>query len=467
MLRKTSFALFFGNRGFFPESLIASARKEVSTRLESLGYGVLTSDEKATRYGAVESPEEGRVYAAFLEKNKGKFDGVILCLPNFGDETGAVEALRDANVPIYILAYPDEPDKMDFSSRRDAFCGKFSIMDVFKQYGIKFTVFPPHVLSPSSKLFEEQIADFAAVCRVVKGMKRCTVGAVGARTSAFKTVRFDELCLEKYGITTEVFDLSEIIRRVQLKDMASDECKVKKETFKNYCDFSSVPEANFANLVKLSVVLDEIIAENHLDALALRCWLELEKVLHIAPCVILSELNDRGFPAACELDIGNAIGMYALKLATGNPAACLDWNNNYADDPDKCILFHCGPVAQSLMTAKGKVIDHPMFAKALGAGCGYGCNVGRIAPASFSFASSTTQDGKLSFYIGDGEFTADPIAPEFFGCAGVAKIENLQRKLYNLGYAGYRHHVSVAPGRVASALREAFSRYLGYEITEI
>ena len=182
---------------------------------------------------------------------------------------------------------------------------------------------------------------------------------------------------------------------------------------------------------------------------------------------MLSELNDRGFAAACELDIGNAVAMHALRLATGNAPACLDWNNNYGNDPDKCILFHCGPVAQSLMTAKGKVIDHPMFAKALGAGCGYGCNVGRIAPAPFSFASSTTQDGKLRFYLGEGEFTADPIPTEFFGCAGVARIENLQQKLYRLGYAGYRHHVSTAPGRVATALREAFTRYLNYELTEI
>ncbi|OGV36487.1 MAG: hypothetical protein A2020_12715 [Lentisphaerae bacterium GWF2_45_14] len=467
MSEQTTFALFFGNRGFFPESLIASARLEIAGRLRELGFGVLLADENATRYGAVETPAEGRIYANFLAKNRGRYQGVILCLANFGDETGAVEALRDAGVPIFIMAYPDELDKMDFSSRRDAFCGKFSIMDVFLQYGIPFTIFPPHTLHPASDLFAVQISDFAVVCRVVSGMKRCTIGAIGARTSAFKTVRYDELTLEKYGITSEVFDLSEVISRVESMDEHSTECRTKAERLKNYTDFTAVPAENFANLVKLGVVLDELIVENHLDALALRCWIELEKTLRIAPCVLLSELNDRGFAAACELDIGNAVAMYALQLATGKSPACLDWNNNYGNDPDKCILFHCGPVAQSLMTAKGKVIDHPMFAKALGAGCGYGCNVGRIAPTSLSFASSTTQDGKLRFYLGEGEFTADPIPPEFFGCAGVAHIDNLQQKLYQLGYAGYRHHVSVAPGRVAAALREAFTRYLNYELTEI
>lgn len=464
---KSTFALYFGNRGFFPESLIAEARKELADRLKKLGYDYLIMDSSLTRFGAVESPEEGRKYARFLDDNRGKFDGVILCLPNFGDETGAVSALQDAGVPIFILAYPDELDKMDFKQRRDAFCGKFSIMDVFYQYLLPYTVFPPHTLHPSSKEFEMQIDAFDKVCRIVNGMKRMTVGALGARTTAFKTVRYDELTLQKYGITTEVLDLSEVFSRVRKLEKNTVAYKEKAERLKNYTNFSKVPDKSFENLVRFGVVIDEIIGEYDLNTLALRCWIEMEKEFGVAPCVLLSEINDRGFPAACELDICNAITMYALNLASGKPATCLDWNNNYGDDPDKCILFHCGPVPQSLMTAKGEVIDHPMFAKALGAGCGFGCNVGRIAPNPITFASSKTQDGKLFVYMGEGMFTKDPIQEGFFGCGGVAQIDQLQEKLYKIGYSGYRHHVSVSPGHFETALREACTRYLGYEITEI
>jgi L-fucose isomerase-like protein len=465
--QKSSFALFFGNRGFFPESLIVEARKEVSETLKKLGYDNLMMESNLTRFGAVESPEEGQKYAKFLNDNRSKFDGVILCLPNFGDETGAVSALQDAKVPIYILAYPDELDRMNFNQRRDAFCGKLSIMDVFYQYQLAYTVFPPHTVHPFSKEFELQIDTFDKVCKIVNGMKRTTVGAIGARTTAFKTVRYDELALQKYGITTEVLDLSEIFSRVRKLDIASTAAKEKAERLRNYTNFKKVPEKSFENLVRFGVVIDEIIAEYKLNTLALRCWLEMEKEFGVAPCVLLSEINDRGFPAACELDICNAITMYALNLASGKPSTCLDWNNNYGEDPDKCILFHCGPVPQSLMTAKGEVIDHPMFAKSLGAGYGFGCNVGRIAPNKLTFASSKTQDGKLYVYMGEGEFTSDPIQEGFFGCGGVARIDRLQEKLYKIGYNGYRHHVSVTPGLVANALREACTRYLGYEITEI
>ena len=464
---KSTFALYFGNRGFFPESLIAEARKELGETLKKLGFGSIMMDSSLTRFGAVESPEEGRKYAKFLEENKGRFHGVILCLPNFGDETGAISALQDAGVPIFILAYPDEFGKMDFEHRRDAFCGKFSVMDVFCQYNLPFTVFPPHTVHPLSKEFEKQIDIFDKVCRIVNGMKRMTVGAIGARTTAFKTVRYDELALQKYGITTEALDLSELFQRAHKLDLAGKAAIEKSERLKKYTNFSKVPAKSFENLVRLGVVIDEIIEEYRMDAMALRCWIEMEKEFSVSPCVLLSEINDRGFPAACELDICNAVTMHALGLASGKPSTCLDWNNNYGEDPDKCILFHCGPVPQSLMTAKGEIIDHPMFAKSFGAGCGFGCNVGRIAPGSMTFASSKTQDGKLHVYIGEGEFTKDTIEDGFFGCGGVARIENLQEKLYKIGYNGYRHHVSVSPGHFAEAMREACVRYLGYEITEI
>jgi len=463
-MKPVTFALFFGNRGFFPESLIAEARREIKTRLEALGYRTLAMPAAATRFGAVESVSEGKQYAAWLAGQRGKFDGVILCLPNFGDETGAVAALEDAGVPILIHAYPDETDKMGFSQRRDAFCGKFSIMDVFCQYGVPFTAFQPHTVNPQADAFAENIHDFARVCRVVNGMKRFTIGAVGARTTAFKTVRFDELTLQRHGITCETLDLSTVISAVRA--LPDNDRRVKKMTGRlhDVTNCSAVPATNMLTLAKLGVVLDDLVDKLQLDSLAVRCWLELEMELKVAPCVLVGMLNDRRIPCACEVDVCNAVAMYALRLASDQPATCLDWNNNYGDDPDKCILFHCGPVPQSLMTGKGRIVDHPMFAKALGAGCGWGPNEGRIAPTPMTFASAKTENGKLTFYLGEGEITADKIANDFFGCAGVAQIPALQDKLQKIGYEGYRHHVSITPGRVERAVREAFTRYLKYDL---
>jgi len=466
MADKSTFALFFGNRGFFPASLMAEAREELPKTLRAQGFDVLMMDEGATRFGAVETPREGQIYAEFLRQHRGQYDGVILSLPNFGDENGAVAALQDAGVPIYIQAYPDEMDKMGPSQRRDAFCGKLSIMDVFAQCDIKFSVYKPHVAAPGSKAFAANVDTFDRVCRVVKGMRRMAVGAIGARTTPFKTVRFDEVALQHAGVTTESLDFSDVLARVKDVKDTSDAYQAKAAVLKPYSNWDGVPTEAFVNLVKLGVVLDNIIEEMQLDAVALRCWTEVQQQLGVCLCVLLGELNDRGIAAACEVDVCNAVMMRALGLASGKAAACLDWNNNYKDDEDKCILFHCGPVPASLMSGKGHIVENPILATSLGAGCSYGCNAGRFTPGDFTFSSLITANGRLRCYVSEGEFTKDAIPEEFFGCAGVAKIEHLQDVLLHIGRQGHRHHVSLTPGEYAPVLREALGYYLGYEVSD-
>lgn len=463
---KQCFALYFGNRGFFPESLIGSARDEVSAAVSAAGYDYIMAPADMTRYGAVETRQEGWAYAEWLASHRGRYDGVILSLPNFGDENGAIAALEDCGVPILIQAYPDEIGKMDFEHRRDSFCGKFSIEDVFHQYRLPYTVLEPHTVHPADPKFTENLNEFAAVCRVVKGMKRFSIGALGARTTKFKTVRYDEITLQRYGISVETFDLSDLFTRVSR--YADDDAKVlaakKRLTAYTRCD--AVPADKMTALAKVSAVIDDYIAEYRLDCITLRCWEEMQTVLGISNCVLLSELNDRGIVASCEIDLCSAINMYSMQLASGQPTACLDWNNNWGDEPDKVILFHCGSTAQSLMTGKGRVTDHKMFAKGC-PGCGWGANEGRIRAFDMTYSNCKTEDGKLTFYVGEGRFTDDVIEPEFFGCGGVAEIKGLQKKLITLGRSGFRHHTAVGVGHLESILREAFTVYLGYDVMDI
>ena len=462
--KKSTFALLFGTRSFFPASLIAQAREELSGRLKSWGHDVLMMDASATNFGAIETTREGELFASFLREHRGQVDGVILSLANFGDETGAVAALKEAGLPIFIQAYPDEMDKLGPALRRDAFCGKLSIMDVFCQYGVPFTALKPHVVHPGSAAFKENIEYFDRVCRVVGGLRGMVVGAIGARTTPFKTVRIDELALQKHGITVETLDLAGVIARTQALSTMDGDYKDKAERLKSMTCWDGVPGGAFENLVKLAVILDRIVEEFQMDALALRCWTELQEQLGLSPCVLLGALNDSGVPAACELDIGNAVVMHALGLASGRPAALLDWNNNYADEADKCILFHCGPVPASLMKGLGQVEDHAILKTVMGEGHSYGCNTGRITPTDFTFGSMLSRDGRLKFYLGEGAFTDDPIPQNFFGCAGVARIDNLENVLMHVGREGHRHHVSVTPGNVLAPIQEAFEQYLGFDV---
>ncbi len=465
-MKKQNFALCFGNRGFMPGELILGAREDMARAVTAAGYDYIMMDETATRYGAVETRDEGRLYASWLKEHEGEYDGVIFSMPIFVDENGAIEALRDAGVPILMQAYPDEIGKMDFQNRRDAYCGKFSVTDVFTQYNVPFTVMKPHVVHPLSDTFAQNIKDFAAICRVVNGMKRFTVGCIGARTTAFKTTRFDEITLQKYGITVESFDLSELIFKVQSMDDHAPGIAEKIERLNSYTNCSNVPAKNMTTLAKISLVIDEYIAEYHLDAITLRCWNEMETILRVCPCVLLSELNDRGIVASCEIDLCSAITMRAMNLASSLPTAVLDWNNNYGDEDNKVILFHCGPVAQTLMTAKGTVTEHKMFAKG-DPGSGWGSNEGRIKPMPITISNCQTKDGKLIIYLSEGRFTDDPIEDAFFGCGGVAEIPDLQNKLIKLARGGFKHHTSIGVGHMKKVLEEAFRVYLNYEFVSI
>lgn len=465
-MKKTTFALYFGNRGFMPATLLAEARREMVEAVKNAGYDYIMMDEKATRYGAVETREEGRIYAKWLKEQEGNYQGVVLCMPIFIDEIGAITALEAAGVPILMQAYPDEIGKMNFKERRDAYCGKFSVTDVFSQYEVPYTVFTPHVVHPLSNKFAENLNDFAAVCRVVNGMKKLTIGCIGARTTAFKTVRFDELTLQRHGINVESFDLSELIYKVGQKTDQNKEVLAKKTRLESYTDCREVPEENMNTLAKIGVVLDEYIDEYQLDALTLRCWNEIQTVLRVAPCVLLSELNDRGIVASCETDMCSAITMQAMKLASEKPTACLDWNNNYGDDENKVILFHCGPVAQTLMREKGVVTEHKMFIKG-DPGSGWGTNEGRIATFPMTLSNCKTENGKLTIYASEGNFTDDEIEDGFFGCGGVAHISDLQNKLIKLARNGFKHHTTVGMGNMKKVLEEAFKVYLKYDVIDI
>jgi len=464
--KKMTFALAFCNRGFMPGELIYGAREDMIKAVTDAGYGYLAMDADATRYGGIETRDEGRLYAKWLKEHEGQFDGVIFSMPIFADENGAVTALQDAGVPILLQAYPDEIGKMDFAHRRDAFCGKFSVTDVFTQYGLPFTVMKPHVVHPLSEAFAQNLKDFAAICRVVNGMRRFNIGCIGARTTAFKTVRFDEITMQKYGINVESFDLSEVFYKI--KQLADDDEKVAAKTVRleEYTDFSNVPDANKRTLAKLSVVIDDYIETYHLDALALRCWNEMEAELRICPCVLLSELNDRGIPASCEIDMCSALCMRAMALAGETPTAVLDWNNNYGDDENKVILFHCGPVAQSLMTGRGVVTNHKMFDKT-DPGSGWGTNEGRIKAFPTTISNCQTKDGRIVIYASEGQFTDDPIEEGYFGCAGVCRIDGLQDKLIRLARGGFKHHTVVGTGHMKDILKEAFTTYLHWDWVEI
>lgn len=465
MSQALTFGLLVANRGFFPDHLVKSGRAEMIATLEKAGYRVVCPTPEQTKLGAVESRADAKACAELFQKHRGEIAGVIVTLPNFGDEKTAAETLRlaDLGVPVLVQAFPDTPGKMLITDRRDSFCGKMSVCNNLRQFGIPYSLTTLHCEGPDSQEFAKDLAWFAAVCRVVNGLKRLRIGAIGARPAAFNTVRYSEKILEKNGITVEPIDLSEIFGRIAR--LADDDAAVtaKLEEIRAYVDTSSVPAASLIKMAKLGVVIADWMQANELTISAIQCWTSMEEFFGVVPCTVMSQMSDNLMSSACEVDIAGVIGMHALRLASEAPSALLDWNNNYGADPDKAVCFHCSNLPKSFFEDV-RMDFQEIIAGTVGKLNTFGTCVGRVKAAPMSFARFSTDDetGRIRGYVGEGEFTSDSL--ETFGGAGVVRIAGMQKLLRYICEQGFEHHVAANLSLTASAVHEATTRYLGWDV---
>jgi len=464
-MKKTTFGVIVGNRGFFPDHLARSGRRDILDVLKNAGYDAVVLSEDDTKYGAVETLSDARRCAELFAANAEHIDGIIVTLPNFGDEKGVAESIKRSglSVPVLIQAEPDDAGHMTSADRRDSFCGKLSVCNNLKQAGIPFSLTRRHTESVKSDAFRRDLDDFAAVCRIVRGLDNVRFGAVGARTGAFNTVRYSEKILERYGISIETIDLSEVFGRAG--KLADDDPAVqaKLKQIRDYVATRGIPTDPLMRMAKFGVVLDRWITEMDLRGTAIQCWTSLQEYFGITSCTLMSMMSQNLLPSACEVDITGLLGMYILQLASGTPSALLDWNNNYGDEDDACVLFHCSNLPVSFFSAASMDYQE-IIAGAVGKDNTYGTVVGRIGPGPVTFLRTTTDDtdGIISTYVGEGQFTDDPL--ETFGGYGVMRILNLQRLLQFACRMGFEHHVAVNRCSKADAIAEALGTYMGWEV---
>ena len=466
MNKQTTLGLIVGNRGFFPGHLCESGRAEMIRVLEAEGFKVIALGLEDTRYGSVESLSDAHKCADLFKKHADEIDGIVVTLPNFGDERAVANTIRFSglDVPVLVQAFPDEPGKMDIANRRDSFCGKMSVCNNLRQYGIAYTVTTLHTVSPDSESFRKDLRNFGMTCRVVKGLRGARFGMVGARTTAFNTVRFSEKILEWHGISVETLDLSEAFGRANALKADEPAVKAKRQQIEAYARTSGVPAEALTNMARFGVVMDRWMADNELVASAVQCWTSIEEFFGIIPCTVMSMLSNALMPSACETDIAGTTAMYALQLASGKPSALVDWNNNYGDDPDKCVLFHCSNWPRDILTDIPVMRRNDILASTLGEVKTFGPLHGRAKPEPFTFLRVETDDvnGRLSAYVGEGRFTDDPL--DSFGGIGVVEVPRLQQLLQYICDEGFEHHVAVNLSLAADAVAEAFDTYLGWDV---
>lgn len=462
------FGIIIGTRAYFNSELAKDVRKQLLRTLADEGYDYVILPEDATPTGSssIETREDGLKCAELFRQNRDRIDGIIVSLPNFGFEIGIINAISvaDLNVPILVQACDDENDKVDLDSRRDAFCGKISVCNNLYQYGIPFTDTTLHTYSIYSELLAKDINKFAGICRVVNGLRHARIGAIGARPAGFQTVRASEKLLQKSGITVVPVDLSEILGAARKIEDTDVELLKKLEEIKCY---SVVPKEYSDKLVlqaKFGVAVERWIEANQIDAVAVQCWDSLEQNYGCAACVTMSMLGEKLLPAACEVDIAGAVSMYALTLAAQGQSALLDWNNNFAEDRNKCVCTHCGNFPKSFVRNDLKLGTLGVLGRTLGKVNTFGAVYGKVTKGDFTFFRISTDDtkGTIKAYLGTGEITDDPYGMD--GCIAVTKVDNLQILMKHICRNGFEHHVAMVRNDVKDILNEAIEGYLGWNL---
>jgi L-fucose isomerase-like protein len=412
----------------------------------------------------VETHDEAKRCAELFRANAQKIDGVIVTLPNFGDERAIADTLRLSRlqVPVLVQATPDDPSKMTIAYRRDSFCGKMSACNNLRQYGIPYSLTAAHTVAPDSADFQRDLQWFGGICRVVRGMRNLRIGSIGARPTAFNTVRYSEKLLEASGISVETLDLSEVLGRIsRMKD--TDELAARKlDAINRYVSTSGVPKEALLKMAKLAAVVEQWMAQTDVQISAVQCWTSIEENLGVVPCTVMSMMSNDLLSSACEVDVCGVLSMHALRLASGTPSALLDWNNNYGADPNKAVCFHCSNLPKHFF--RDVTMDYQaIIAGTVGKENTFGTCVGRVKSGPMSYARFSTDDssGRIRGYVGGGRFTDDPL--ETFGGAGVVEIPEMQRLLHYICENGFEHHVAANFSTVAGPIHEAATRYLGWD----
>ena len=464
---RQTFGVIVTTRSFFPSHLVQSAREQIVKKLDDLGYGCVMVEEHATQYGAVTTFDEAKICAALFQAHAAEISGIIAVLPNFGEELGVAEAIDRANlqVPVLVQACDDDFDKLDMANRRDAFCGKISLCNNLYQRGIPFTNTTLHTCPIDSAEFTADLRRFAAVCRVVGGLRGARIAMLGARPVAFNTVRYSEKILQAHKIAVQTVDMSEIIFNAQ---NYSDEKKIseKEAEIRGYGRIPDyIEEQKIKKQAKLCLTIEQAVEDLQCQASTVQCWDSVENNYGCATCLAMSMMGEQGKPSACESDVLGAVSMLAARLATGTAPALMDWNNNIRDERDRCISLHCSNFPKSFFENPDMEIENlDVLGSTIGQDRCFGACKGQVGAGPMTFVRLTTDDvgGVMKAYVGEGEFTEENI-PTKGGVAG-CHVKNLQDLMDYICKNGFEHHVCFVRGNVADALAEALSTYLDIEV---
>ena len=451
------------HRDFFDESWAMEIRKRTLRALSEIeGIEVIVPNEDLTKGGLVRNDDDAeKVIRLFKDED---IAGVLLGTMTFGDEVAALkiaEAFR--GMPIMLFGTKEPPFTPDGNRRSDSFCGTLSISSGLHRRNIPFTFVG--IISPEESAFLRAVEDFARTCSILKGFLGARIGLVGPRPERFETCVFNEVAMiNHFGQEVIYVSLGQLFE--VMDSIKDDDAQLKAiiNEMRAQADTSEVSDKAVLNMARLELALRRIIKEKKLQALALRCWLEIEEVYGISPCYVLGRLTDSGIMVACESDVYGALTMLIQYLASlrSTPPHFIDWTIQHQEKEDVFLAWHCGNAPPSLVRkeAKVKLRPHSILSRVLGPERTQGTGEFQLRPGPVTICRLIEHEGKFKILITKGEIMESH--QSLRGSWSWVKVEDLDKLYRTLVEEGFTHHASMIHGDYVKPIADA-CKFLGIE----
>ena len=260
------------------------------------------------------------------------------------------------------------------------------------------------------------------------------------------------------GVEVAQFELAPFFARAR----AADASKVAAldadlaERLANYRDVESEPAKGTLGAY---LALDELVREENLSGMAVRCWPEFFTDLGCSACGAMSLLSDDFTPSSCEADVNGTITQLILQWISGEPTFGSDIVA-FDTDADEATLWHCGlaPLSMCHPDVQPEATIHSNREKPLL--MQFPLKPGRVTIARLSEAT-----GEFRLVIGGGEMLKAP--PAFTGTSGIIRFDSgAAAVMDSIMRQGLEHHVSIAYGDHRAVL-EALARQLGLPVLRL
>ncbi|HJC57969.1 MAG TPA: hypothetical protein H9700_11525 [Candidatus Eisenbergiella intestinipullorum] len=386
--------------------------------------------------------------AAYEKLSAAGVDGLIFPHCNFGQEEAVGRLAKDMNVPVLIWGPRDGwPNGLEWRPT-DAQCGMFATTKLLMHYGVKYSYIEN--CETDSEVLKDGLADFLAVCSVVKAFRSLRIARISTRPKEFLSVMVNEAeLLEKYDIELVPGEPTSILHRVDriLENGRERMEALLRELTEAGLSIDALGEKRYP-LAAIELALMDFAGEHDCNAISCECWSMFQRKYGISPCFVLGDLNDRGLPAACENDVHAAVTSVMAVAAARyrTPSFVADLTIRHPENDNAELLWHCGSFAKRLKKkgVPGRIVE-------TGKGF-YELEGGAVTILRFDGLN-----GDYYLFAGEGKGVDGPVTNGNYLWVEVDDWVKWEKKFM---FGPYIHHVVGIHGNYASILREA-CRYLG------